>query len=182
MRQVLIALGVGPHGGNYHVLKKYIKIMGLDTKHFVGRGWAKGIIIGNKRPTEDYLNNKAFIGSNTLKKRLIREGFFQRKCYSCENTEWMGKPISLELHHQDGNYENNGLSNMQILCPNCHAQTTNYCSKRKKLITFNGKTQPLSVWAEEYKINYRTLHGRLYLHKWPIEKALTTPVGYRDHL
>ena len=43
-----------------------------------------------------------------------------------ELSEWMGKPIPLELHHKDGNHYNNDLSNLEILCPNCHAQTDNY--------------------------------------------------------
>lgn len=44
-------------------------------------------------------------------------------------SEWMGKPIPLELHHKDGNHYNNDLSNLEILCPNCHAQTDNYRGK-----------------------------------------------------
>ena len=32
-----------------------------------------------------------------------------------------------QLHHIDGDNTNNELSNLQILCPNCHSQTENYC-------------------------------------------------------
>ena len=39
----------------------------------------------------------------------------------------MGKPIVLQLHHKDGNNQNNSLDNLMILCPNCHSQTDNYC-------------------------------------------------------
>jgi hypothetical protein len=38
---------------------------------------------------------------------------------------WNDKPIPLELHHKDGDHFNNELSNLQILCPNCHAQQSN---------------------------------------------------------
>lgn len=31
----------------------------------------------------------------------------------------------MELHHKDGNHHNNNLNNLEILCPNCHAQETN---------------------------------------------------------
>ena len=57
---------------------------------------------------------------------MFNEGLKERKCECCGNTEWMGKPIALELHHLDGDNTNNKLENLQILCPNCHAQTTTY--------------------------------------------------------
>ena len=40
--------------------------------------------------------------------------------------EWLGNPIKLHLHHIDGNHLNNELSNLQLLCPNCHSFTDNY--------------------------------------------------------
>jgi hypothetical protein len=33
----------------------------------------------------------------------------------------LGLKLPLELHHKDGNHYNNELSNLEILCPNCHA-------------------------------------------------------------
>ena len=36
----------------------------------------------------------------------------------------MGKPLVLELHHIDNNHNNNELSNLEVLCPNCHAMKT----------------------------------------------------------
>jgi len=44
------------------------------------------------------------------------------------------------------------------------------------LITHAGKTQCLKDWAEEFDINYTTLHSRVIIYNWTIEKALTTPV------
>lgn len=44
--------------------------------------------------------------------------------------------------------------------------------------TFNGKTLYLSEWADEFKIKYGTLDGRLR-KGWSIEKALTFPVKTR---
>ena len=58
--------------------------------------------------------------------RLIDDGIKEARCECCKLSEWMGKPIPLELHHKDGNHYNNDLSNLEILCPNCHAQTDNY--------------------------------------------------------
>ena len=39
---------------------------------------------------------------------------------------WNGQTIPLELHHVNGNNKDNSLENLQLLCPNCHALTSNY--------------------------------------------------------
>ena len=65
-----------------------------------------------------------------LRKRLIREGFFEHKCYKCKNSKWNNKDIPLELEHKDGDHSNNNLNNLTLLCPNCHAQTPTY--RRRK--------------------------------------------------
>lgn len=44
------------------------------------------------------------------------------------------------------------------------------------LETYNGKTQCIAAWAEEYNIPYTTLWNRLYTYGWSIEKAVTIPV------
>jgi len=45
--------------------------------------------------------------------------------------------------------------------------------KRKSCwITFQGKTMRLVDWAKLLNIKHGTLHNRIYLLKWPVEKAL----------
>jgi hypothetical protein len=124
--ETLKKLGVKPCGGNYRVCKNYIEKFNLDVSHFKGQGHSKGKSFGPKRPIEQYLNNEHRIGSHKLRLRLIKEGYFEHKCYCCNNTLWNNKPISLELEHLDGNHYNNNLNNLTLLCPNCHAQTTTY--------------------------------------------------------
>ena len=43
-------------------------------------------------------------------------------CEICENTEWTGDPIPLELDHIDGDASNNFPLNLRCICPNCHAK------------------------------------------------------------
>jgi len=38
-------------------------------------------------------------------------------------------PVTLEIHHIDGNSENNLMENLVLLCPNCHSLTETYKAK-----------------------------------------------------
>ena len=54
------------------------------------------------------------------------------KCAICGNEgEWLGKPLTLQLDHIDGNHTNHSLNNLRFLCPNCHTQTATYGSKSR---------------------------------------------------
>jgi len=44
-------------------------------------------------------------------------------CESCGLSEWLNKPITIELEHTDGDRKNNCKENLKLLCPNCHSQT-----------------------------------------------------------
>jgi hypothetical protein len=72
---------------------------------------------------------------STRRKRLIVER--GHRCEVCQNVEWQGKPIPIELDHIDGNCENNTKDNFRLICPNCHAQTDTYKGKN---MNKNGKT------------------------------------------
>lgn len=61
-----------------------------------------------------------------LKQRLLDEGLKTDRCEICGITEWRGRPLSMELHHVNGDGSDNRLENLQLLCGNCHAQTDNW--------------------------------------------------------
>lgn len=82
-------------------------------------------------PLEKILNNEVVYHTNALKKRLIESGIKKNKCECCGINEWMGKKLTLELHHVDGNHYNNNINNLKILCPNCHSQTDSFRKKNK---------------------------------------------------
>lgn len=123
-------LGVSPYGGNYDVFKKAVKYFEIDTSHFIGKGWNKGMKIPPKKPIEAYLNNKISITSYKLCKRLLKEGKKIHKCEICNREKWNGNDIPLELHHKNGNNKDNALENIQLVCPNCHALTDNYRNRK----------------------------------------------------
>lgn len=123
-RQVLNKLGLKEAGGNYAQIKKYIKEYQLNTKHFKGRGWNKGLRgIGKPRiPLEKILIKNSNFQSFKLKKRLFLAGL---KLQSCELCGWAKRKkddyLPLELDHINGDRYDNRLENLRILCPNCHS-------------------------------------------------------------
>ena len=41
----------------------------------------------------------------------------------CGVSEWLGEPLSMALHHVNGDGSDNRLENLRLLCANCHSQT-----------------------------------------------------------
>ena len=67
-----------------------------------------------------------------LKKRLISSNILVYECSECGIIDWNGNPIALQLDHIDGNPHNHVLSNLRLICPNCHSQTDTYCGRNKQ--------------------------------------------------
>src|SRR3989344_477183 len=124
IRQVISLLGLQPAGGNYAQVKKYIKEYNLDTMHFKGKGWNRGLHgIGIPRiPLEKILVINSNYQSFKLKKRLFAAGVKPRQCEECgwARLSEDGR-IPLELDHINGKRCDNRFENLRVLCPNCHS-------------------------------------------------------------
>lgn len=108
-------------------LNKYLKQMGIVySGNQSGKGFSKKT---NGMTLVEYLNKSVDIQSNKVRKKLLQEGYKEHRCERCGLTEWLGQLIPLELHHIDGDKNNNTLENFQLLCPNCHAFTDSYRGK-----------------------------------------------------
>lgn len=119
-RQFCIKLGYSTECGSaVKAVKECISKYGLDGSHLKGKGWLAG----------DYDYSKFRNGHRVVNARDALIALRGHRCECCGNTEWNGQPIPLQVHHIDGNHMNNELDNLQLLCPNCHAQTDNYCGK-----------------------------------------------------
>lgn len=119
-------------------LDGFLKEWGIDYK---GNQSHKGIKGVGYISAKEYLYKGSLINSSKLSKKLLSEGIKERKCETCGLTEWLGKEIPLELHHINGDHFDNRLENLKILCPNCHAQTDNYCKKETSLVGGIGETR-----------------------------------------
>lgn len=70
-------------------------------------------------------------GDTTLTPRQYKNYLIERYGNECMECGWGEKNLKsnnvpIELEHIDGNSNNNELSNLKLLCPNCHSLTPTY--------------------------------------------------------
>ncbi len=130
-------LGIKWSGGQQQNLKRWIKIYELDTSHFFGQAanrgekhvggakkkhWSQRLVL---RP-----DNNRRESAYKLRRALIESGR-EYKCEGCGNEgEWQGKPLMLQVDHNDGNWNNNTKENLKFMCPNCHTQTEGWSGSK----------------------------------------------------
>ena len=122
-RELQQKIGYSANSGSAHkILEQVLNDYNIDYSHFKGHAWNKDL-----SKYEDALTDFGTHCWPTIKEKLFQERPYQCEC--CGLTKWNGKPIRLQVHHIDGNRQHNTRDNLQILCPNCHSQTDNWCSK-----------------------------------------------------
>jgi Bacterial regulatory proteins, luxR family/HNH endonuclease len=84
-------------------------------------------------PIETYLVKGRRTNRTHLKRRLLATGLKQNRCERCGIESWLGEPLSMALHHVNGDGLDNRLENLALLCPNCHAQTPNFSGRNRKI-------------------------------------------------
>lgn len=118
-KEVAIKIGYSKNGAGSGALAKMLQKIfdekDIDYSHFVGKGWAK----------------KEYTTTNAIRTQYLRTHPY--KCEICGISDWLGADLILQLHHIDGNRENNKEENLALLCPNCHTQTENWAGKKHKL-------------------------------------------------
>lgn len=112
-------LGYKLAGTYVQSINTMIQYYGFDISHFTGQA---GSNRGNFKMENFTTDSKA--RTSNLRPALIH--LRGHRCECCGNTEWLGQPITLEIHHINGNNTDHSLENLQLLCPNCHSLTENW--------------------------------------------------------
>lgn len=91
----------------------------------------------NQLRIEKWLNgkDKGYTG-NGMVRPFIRQYLLEINNYKCSECGWnkinpTSNKTPLEIHHKDGNYKNNQINNLQVLCPNCHSLTESHRNLNK---------------------------------------------------
>ncbi len=135
VRQVLKKLRLREAGGNYEQVRRYIDELEIDSSHFRGKGWSRGLRgIGVYRiPLKEVLVKNSTFQSHKLKNRLFKEGIKEKWCELCKWAEISADGRQpLELDHINGDRHDNRLANLRILCPNCHSLQVTHRGRNMK--------------------------------------------------
>jgi DNA-binding CsgD family transcriptional regulator len=102
---------------------------------FSGETWSKAVARGAvtprpaRMPAEEFFAARVHRARTYLKSRLLTDGFKEARCENCGIRDWHGQPLSLALHHINGDRDDNRVANLELLCPNCHSQTINFAGR-----------------------------------------------------
>lgn len=167
-------LGLRGVDGYYKKIEKVINKYNLSTNHFNSKksnynSYLKRELDENGRfvrmADDNFFIKGAKRSGESIIKRLVEGGYKEYKCENCGISEWDGKPLRLQVHHINGDHNDNRIENVQLLCPNCHTQTDTYgrnnlvknkgfkISKRVEEIYNNSESSYKPKSIEELKAN-----------------------------
>ncbi|WP_244330287.1 HNH endonuclease [Streptomyces prasinus] len=131
---VMRGLGMDVTDTNHRRVRRAAARLGLDTSHFKRRSWGRP-----ERPAPAPLASRVLVvlpdhAGRTNRVQLHRaldELGVTYACEGCGNTgEWLGRPITLQIDHVNGDWRDNRRGNLRYLCPNCHALTETWCRQK----------------------------------------------------
>jgi hypothetical protein len=82
---------------------------------------------------EVFVENSTYTNLKGLKQRLLDLEVATNSCAVCGlGPVWNGLPLTLQIDHINGERTDNRITNLRIICPNCHTQTKTYGGGNRK--------------------------------------------------
>ncbi|MER5706706.1 HNH endonuclease signature motif containing protein [Streptomyces sp. NPDC042898] len=137
VNDVVRRLGLECVGGHQANIARRIKTHGIDTSHFTPSARTGNMRVNQRRRTAEEIlveNGSKHAGRipGQRLRRAIQELGHEERCALCGiEALWLGDPLPLEVDHIDGNWRNNRIENLRLLCPNCHSTTDSYRGRGK---------------------------------------------------
>jgi hypothetical protein len=138
VNEVLRRLGLDPVGGHHTNISRRIKAYGLDTSHFTSVVRTERQRHNQRRRTAAEILTEVTsahagrVPSSRLKRAMRERGVVERCALCGIEAVWLGEPLPLEVDHIDGDWRNNRIENLRLLCPNCHSTTDSYRGRGKR--------------------------------------------------
>lgn len=119
-------------------LRKILDYLNIDYS-FLDSPYNKYTNLKNRRnkytkfKDEEIFVKNPPVGIGTIRRRYFSGKFSEYKCAICGMEPfWNGEKLILTLDHIDGDTNNNELSNLRWVCPNCDRQLPTYAGRNKK--------------------------------------------------
>ncbi|MFI1336721.1 HNH endonuclease signature motif containing protein [Streptomyces sp. NPDC020845] len=134
--EVMRLLGLRVDYTNHRRVRQQATQLGLDTSHFTRKTWGTTPAKKPKSLADEVLQMLPQGSPRANRRRLhhaLQEVGVPYSCVSCGNAgTWLGKPITLQIDHANGDWLDNRRENLRYLCPNCHAIADTWCGRNHR--------------------------------------------------
>jgi len=116
-------------------MKKHAARLGVATDHFSNERQMRALRLWRERrglPLGAVFCERSRVFGRSRRKYASRH-LRASRCAVCGlAAQWSGMPLTLQLDHVNGIYDDNRFENLRWLCPNCHSQTATFAGKGKR--------------------------------------------------